>query len=665
MFGDEELIKIHRSRGIQVANIILFCFAIIFVRLWYLQIYKGELYHKFSIQNRLRKENLPAPRGMMYSRNGQLLVDNIPRLDAVVTRQFLNDRKITLKRLSEILDMDVKSIEKILKKYSFQAKYRPIIIKKNISFDEVSKIETENASLPGVSVETFISREYKDKEVGAHLLGYISEITQEQLPKFKKRDNIDYKLGDFIGQFGIEEKMDKTLRGDNGFEYVEVDALGRKKKYINTDNLFQGIEGGSPDPGKNLKLTIDRDMQNVAYEALKGKSGSLVALDVNTGEVLTMISTPAFDPSQFSRGLTPEYWASLRDNEEKPMGDRSIQNHFPPGSTFKPFTAIAALEEGLITGNSKIRCHGSFKFGKRWYRSWKRYGSEKVDITDALKHSCNIFFYKVATELDIDVLAKYAKMFGFGQRTGVRLAREVAGLIPTKEWKKKTYGEIWQQGETLSCSIGQSYVLVSTLQLANAYAAIATKGKLYKPYVVKEISDKHGKVIKKSEPKLIRNIELRDETWNLIQEGLYKVVNNPKGTAWWRRGLGNQMAGKTGTSQVVKAQSAEQLYAKCSEKEYKYRHHGVFVAFAPYDNPKIAVAALVEHGCGGSSSAAPVVEKVVNTYMKKYMPEEHAKYVEKEKAQLSRFYRQRKKAKEKKLKEQEEAAATTESSTEG
>ena len=662
MFGDEELIKIHKDRGVQVANIILFCFGIIFVRLWYLQVYKGEVYEKFSNQNRLRKEIIQAPRGMIFDRNEELLVDNIPRFDAILTRQFLQNKKKTLKRLGEILDMDVKSIEKIIKKYSFQAKYRPIIIKKNITHAEVAKIETENEYLPGISVNTFISREYIDKEVGAHVLGYISEISQKQLPKYRKRDQIDYRLGDFIGQFGIEEIMDKVVRGDNGFEYVEVDALGRKKK--NT-SLFTEIEDKPEKQGNNLKLTIDRDMQKVAFDALKEKSGSLVAIDVNTGEVLTMISTPAFEPSQFSRGLTTEYWNSLINNEEKPLRDRSIQNHFPPGSTFKPFTAIAGLEEGLIDEKSKLRCHGSFKFGRRVYRSWKRYGTEKVEVSDALKHSCNIFFYKLAADLDIDVLAKYANMFGLGKRTGIALPREVSGLIPTKEWKKSTKGEEWQQGETLSCAIGQSYVLVSTLQLANAYAAIATKGKLYKPFIVKEVFDQQNNIIQTNQPELLNEIELKDKTWDLVRSGLYKVVNSPKGTAWWRRGKGNQMAGKTGTSQVIRAQSADQLYAKCSQKEYKNRHHGVFVAFAPYENPKIAVAALVEHGCGGSSAAAPIVEKVVNTYMKKYLPEDQKRYEEMEKKQFKRFIQKRQREKEKREAEEAEQANEANESVEG
>lgn len=656
MFGEEELIQIHKRRSLQIANIMVFCFVIVFVRLWYLQVYKGDLYHKFSLQNRLRKEVIRSPRGMMYSRNGILLVDNTPRFDAVLTRQFLQDEDSTLGRLSQILDMDLDLIDKIIKKNSSQAKYRPIVIKKNISSEEVAKIETENASLPGISVETFISRDYIDKEIGAHLLGYISEISQTQLPKYQQRDGQDYTLGDFIGQFGVEQRMDKILRGDNGVEFVEVDALGRKKKYINVDNLFtsRDVLNKDPTPGKNIKLTIDRQMQQAGYDALKGKSGSVVAIDVETGEVLTMISTPAFDPSQFSKGLTTEYWSSLVNNTENPLRDRSIQEHFPPGSTFKPFTAIAALEEGIIDKNTKLRCHGSFKFGRRVYRSWKRYGTEKMEITDALKNSCNIFFYKVAAELDIDVLAKYANLFGLGHKTGISLPREVSGLIPTKEWKLKRNGQVWQDGETLSCAVGQSYVLVSTMQLANAYAAIATRGKLHRPFIVKEVSNIKGEIVKTFKPELLKDIKLKESTWDLIQRGLYKVANEPGGTAFWRRGSGNQMAGKSGTAQVIKAQSSDDLYSKCSEMPYKYRHHGVFVAYAPFDNPKIAVAALVEHGCGGSSAAAPVVQSVINTYMKTYLPEKQKEYAKKERIQLTQYIKSRQQNQNKEDQQEEE-----------
>lgn len=308
----------------------------------------------------------------MFSRDDQLLVDNVPRFDAILTPQFLQDKDQTVERLTKILGLEPDAIPKILKKNSNQATYRPIVIKKNITFEEVSQIETQNFDLPGVSVDTFISREYRDKEVGAHLLGYISEISQTQLPKLRERDSIDYRLGDFIGQFGIEEQLDKFLRGTNGHEFVEVDARGRRKRYINTDNLFKGIEDEKPISGMNVKLTIDRDMQLAGFNALEGKIGGVVSIDIDSGEVLAMVSRPSFDPSQFSRGITSEYWRSLITNKENPLRDRNIQEHFSPGSTFKAITGIAAFEEGVIDENTEVFCNGSYRLGRKVYHCWKK-----------------------------------------------------------------------------------------------------------------------------------------------------------------------------------------------------------------------------------------------------------------------------------------------------
>jgi penicillin-binding protein 2 len=631
MFGEEELVKIHKERATLLSYIITAAFGLVLARLWYLQVYKGETLHNYSIQNRLRKEVVWAPRGLIYSRDDQLLVDNVPRFDAILTPQFLMDNEVTLHKLAKIMKIDVSVITNILKKNSNQAKYRPIIVKKNITFDELAQIETQNADLPGISVDTFISREYRDKEIGAHLLGYISEISQIQLPKLRERDHQDYRLGDFIGQFGIEEQLDKYLRGENGHEFVEVDARGRRKRYINTDNLFKGIEDEKPLSGMNVKLTIDRDMQIAAYNALEGKVGGIIALDIETGQVLTMVSRPSFDPSQFSRGLTPEYWRSLVGNKEHPLRDRNIQEHFSPGSTFKLLTGIAAFEEGEIDENTEVNCNGSFRLGRKVYHCWKKEGHGPTTLVKAIRESCNVFFQRAANRMDIDDIAKYAKAFGMGARTGISLPREVSGLIPTKEWKKKRYGQEWQAGETLSCAIGQSYVLASTIQMATAYAAIANGGKIYRPYVVKDIYDTEGELVKTFTPELLSKVNIKNpKTLKFIREGLYQVVNNPKGTAFYRRGQGIQMAGKTGTSQV-KGASADKVYQKCENMDYESRHHGLFVGFAPADNPKIAAAAIVEHGCHGSSAATPVVEAVITQYMKKYQPEIYLENLEKDK----------------------------------
>jgi penicillin-binding protein 2 len=652
MFGEDDLVKAHKGRLDAIGNIILLCFALLFSRLWYLQVYKGKILYQYSLENRLRKEPVKAPRGMIFSRNNQLIINNIPRFDAIVTPQYLKNKKESLKKLSSILNMPLKRIEKIIKRNSRQARYMAVVIKKNITRQEVAIIETENSKMPGVSVRTFISREYADKEIGGHLLGYISEISRTQLPKYRKRDSFKYKLGDFIGQAGLEKRMDLTLRGSDGHEFVEVDARGRMKRYIKNDNLFKGIENLPALPGKNVRLTIDRDLQVAAYESLKDKVGAVVAVEVETGEILAMVSRPSFDPSIFSKGISGNYWSELSQDENQPLLDRTIQEHYAPGSTFKTITAIAALEEGIVDEKTTFNCKGSLKLGRRRLHCWKARGHGKVDAVKAIRESCDVYFYKIATKLDIDVMARYAKAFGLGTPTGINLPREIAGLIPTKEWKKKKNGEEWQLGETLMCAIGQSYVLTTPLQLAMTYATIANGGTLYKPHLIKDVFSNSGDVDLQQNKEKISEIKISDKTLAIVKKGLFEVVNKRKGTAWWHRGRGIRMSGKSGTSQVIRF-SADKIYSKCKDFEYKFRHHGVFAAFAPSDNPKIAVAVIVEHGCSGSGAAAPVAKNVITTYMKKYQKKLFDAYAEEDKLKAIREYRKEKKLKEKKAAEAE------------
>lgn len=621
MFGENDIVRSHQQRIEMIGSAVLFCFAVLLARLWYLQIYKGQVHFRYSLENRLRKEAIPAPRGMIYSRDNVLLVHNVPRFDVVVTPQYLQNRDMTLERLAEILGMGQDQVEGILQRKSRQAKYRPVTVKKNISMKEVAIIETENAKMPGVSVVEFISREYKDKDVGSHLLGYISEISRPQMLRLRERDAFDYKLGDFIGQGGIEEIMDLELRGKDGHRFVEVDARGRMRKYVEggEGGLFQNIRNVEAEPGRNVRLTIDRDLQIAAYRALEGKVGGAVAVDVRTGEVLAMVSRPSFNPTRFSRGISQEYWSSLVDDENKPLRDKTIQEHYAPGSTFKTVTAIAALEEGVIDAGTLVNCKGSFRLGRRTFHCWKQHGHGNVNLVKSIRESCDVYYYKVATMLDIDVLAKYARAFGFGTKTGVNLSRETFGLVPTKEWKRQRNGEEWVKGETLSCAIGQSFVLATPLQLAMGYAALANGGRLHRPKIIKEVFLDSGRTVRSMEPEVVGEVELSPETLRLVRRGLWEAVNTSKGTAWWQRSRGAEMAGKTGTSQVVSF-SAENLFSKCEEKPYRHRHHGLFVAFAPFEDPRIAVSAVVEHGCHGSSAAAPIVRDVVEAYMRKRPP---------------------------------------------
>lgn len=659
MFGEDDIVKSHKARAAIITNLIILSFLIIVIRLWYLQIYKGDVLYKYSLENRLRKEVVKAPRGLIFSRNNQLLVNNIPRFDAIITPQYLKNKEATLTKLALTLEMPIASIRKILKKNSTQARYRAVVIKKNISQKEVAVLETEAAKMPGVSVDTFISREYKDSEVGGHLFGYIGEISQTQLPKYRKRDNFHYKLGDFIGKAGIEEKFDLDLRGDDGFQFMEVDARGRMKRVVSSENLFTDIENKPAIPGNNVRLTIDRDMQLAGFKALEGKVGGAVAVDVTTGEILTMVSRPSFDPSKFSRGLTTEYWSKLVNDENNPLRDRNIQDHFSPGSTFKTITALAALEEGIVTPETEWMCGGSFKFGRRNYHDWKRGGHGMTNVYKALRRSVDVYFYKIATMLDIDILAKYATELGFGRKTGITLPRETSGLIPTKEWKKKRNGEDWQKGETLSCAIGQSFVLVTPLQLAMAYAAIGNGGTLFRPHLIKEIFNNNGDILNKIEPEIVRESTIKEENLEAVRKGLYQVANMQGGTAWWYRGRGIRMAGKTGTSQV-RSMTKEELFSKCEDMPYKQRHHGLFAAFAPYENPKVAVAVIVEHGCHGSSAAAPVARDIITTYMKKYEPELFEKYSEEDKNQAKKHWLAAKKKKEEAQRKKKEAEAEAE-----
>lgn len=656
MFGEDDLVRQHKGRADLIGNIIVLCFLLILARLWYLQIYQGDLFHKFSLENRLRKEVIKAPRGMIFSRNSQLLIHNIPRFDAIIIPQYLKNKKKTLVKLASVLEMPLEDIKSTLKKNRTQARYRPVTIKKNISLKEVSIIETENSKIPGVRVQTFISREYRDSLAGAHLLGYISEINQRQLPRYRKRDDYDYKLGDFIGQAGIEEKFDLQLRGEDGYEFVEVDARGRMRRNLRSNVLFAGIENKPAKPGNNIRLTIDRDMQMAAFKALKDKVGSAVAVDVNTGEILAMVSRPAFDPTNFSKGLTKEYWASLVNDENNPLRDRTIQEHYAPGSTFKTFTAIAALEEKIVTPDQELKCAGTYRLGRRVFHDWRRGGHGLTDVYKAIRRSVDVYFYQIAVQLDIDKLAKYAKMFGFGEKTGISLSRETSGLIPTREWKLKRSGEEWQLGETLSCVIGQSYVLATPLQLAMAYAAIANNGTLYRPYLIKEIFSNSGEIVEKSKPEEVGQIGVAKETLKAVQKGLYQVANHPRGTAYWYRGVGLEMAGKTGTAQV-RSMSSKELFARCEDMPYKDRHHGIFVGYAPFNDPKVAVAAVVEHGCHGSSAAAPIARDVLTAYMKKYQPELHKNYSDKQRKKYREYIQEKERKKEAAEKKKEAEAA--------
>jgi penicillin-binding protein 2 len=636
MIGQNEQLQTYQDRFRYLYAILVIVCSILLLRLWYLQILKGEEFKQFAEENRLKKIKIEAPRGMVFDRNRQILLDNHPTFNATITPQYFRaatpeQQDATIEKLSRIVRMSGKSIEEMLTKLRRQPSFQPVVIKKNLSMDEVSLIEMEKLSLPGVEVNTGIQRTNVNGQIGSHLLGYIAEIDADELPRVNRSTTErPYQQGDSIGKSGLEQQLENTLRGVDGVEYIEVDAYGRKKAHAdrngngNPEDMVGEIPPKPAVPGKNIVLTVDEDLQKTAADAFQkdGKTGAVVAIDPNNGEVLSMLSWPSFDSTEFSVGIRPEYWRELTTNEDKPLRDKTILDHYSPGSTFKIVSALAGLEEGLINANTVINAGGSFMFGGRAFHDWKREGHGPTDVVKSLYRSVDVFYYKLATHMEIDVLARYARSLGLGQRTGVSLPGEVPGLVPDTAWKKRVLGAEWYPGETLSVIIGQGSLTATPIQLANMIATVANGGTIYRPRVLKTIEAQDGVVLEKSEPEVVHQAKFSEENLKTVRKGLQLVLEHDHGTAHAYFIPGIHAAGKTGTAQVIRF-TADTVYKDCMHLERKYRNNGLFVAYAPVDNPKIAVAVVAEHSCHGTA-AAGIAMAVIKKYLQKLDPEKYS-----------------------------------------
>ncbi|OFZ56720.1 MAG: penicillin-binding protein 2 [Bdellovibrionales bacterium RIFOXYC1_FULL_54_43] len=621
--GQEEQIREFQDRFRYLYAAVFLVIGLLLSRLVYLQILNGEKMRQYSEENRIKRVKIAAPRGMIFDRNRTLLIDNRPAFDLEIIPQYLRESRQTdqvLGMLSKLIKMPKEEIQGILEKARGQPSFMPVKIKPDLTRDEVAAIEVWKISMPGVEVKEEIKRTNIYGDIAAHLLGYIGEVNSAELPILNKTAQ-KYKLGDSIGKFGLEQRMEDTLRGIDGEEIKEVDALGRVKLAKGKGRVLENNAGKPAKPGKNLILTIDQDLQLAAAKAFGDKIGALVAVDPRNGEVLAMISRPSFDPTEFSRGIPTAIWNKLLTNENHPLRDKTIQDHYSPGSVFKTVTAVAGLEEGVIDEKSTFRCTGSIRVGNRVYHCHLKRGHGEINVVTALTQSCDVFFYRVAQKLkSVDDLAKWARHLGIGSKTGISLAREVPGLIPTEEWKMKRFGQPWNGGETVSVAIGQSFVLTTAIQLANTYAAIGNGGTHYRPYIVKSIESYDGRVVKEFQPEILGTHELSPKTVELVKQGLWGVINSPHGTAYHQRLPGMDFTGKTGTVQIMRL-SADKIYQKCENMKFRERHNGVFVGFAPLKDPVIAVAVIGEHVCHGSTGAAPVARAVVKTYLEKYYPD--------------------------------------------
>ncbi|RPI77281.1 MAG: penicillin-binding protein 2, partial [Desulfobacteraceae bacterium] len=497
-----------------VTCLILAAFLVIVLRLWFLQVVRGNLYRMQSERNRIHLQDIPPFRGLIFDRHGELLVDNRPSYNVFITPEEIQDREQLLVTLERMLYLDrpavKKKIEDQIKKYPF----RPVLIKKNISREELAVVETNLFNLPGVMIRVNPQRFYLFEKMAAHVIGHMGEIGESELAKGQYPAN---KRGDLIGKYGVEGKWQEVLSGLRGEEQIEVDAAGRRLKII---------DRRTPLPGKNITLTIDRKLQILAEECLKDKKGAIVAMDPNTGEILALASSPAFDPNLFIGGIENEELPKILLDPNHPLQNRAIAGVYPPGSIFKIVVALAGLQEGLLDPKEEVVCNGVYTLGNHQFKCWmwSRGGHGRVGLQRAIIESCDVYFYRLGRRLGVDLIAQYANMCGFGKKTGFELGFEKEGLIPTNQWRLRAKGAPWQPGDTINMSIGQGFVLVTPIQAANLISAIFNGGILYQPGIIKQITDNQEVIFQfQAVPK--GQLQVKPEYLDLIKQGLIGVVN--------------------------------------------------------------------------------------------------------------------------------------------
>jgi len=628
--SNSDEVKFYSPRFRYLYTLVALFWLTIASRLWYLQIMQGSQLREFSEKNHIREIKFEAPRGLFLDRENRTLVNNRLGFEVYIQSQYVRDRKELVDELAKIINIPADQIElKFKKKQKQQGRFASVKIKENLSLEETFQLKRLSQILPGIEIKEKVVREYELGPNGSQLFGYVGEISKSQLELMQRiAPGKQYESGDTVGKFGLEELLEQHLHGENGLRLSQVDAFGREIRNQDSNNetiktfLSGDFKNRPPKAGKNAMLTIDLDIQKAAWEAFtsENKFGSAVVLN-RDGEILAWVSVPGFDPNAFIGGVDPELWKKLVLDPRKPLRNKLIQDHYPPGSTFKPLVALAALEKGVVRAQTVIACPGFIMFGNKAFHDHKREGFGALNIIEALERSSNVFFYKMGIALGVDNMYKYISQFGIGSKTGIEIPREAPGLMPSSEWKKQQYKEEWHPGENLSVAIGQGMVLATPLQMAVAYMGIGNGGEIIKPFVIKIVKDGY-KIVLENKKTVVRQIsDIAPEHFKTVQEGLYRVVNGPAGTARTQVRLeGVNISGKTGTAQV-RAFSAKEIYAKCESRPVEQRHHGWFIGYAPSENPEIAVAVLAEHSCAGSRGAGPVARKIFLEYFKKYHPE--------------------------------------------
>ncbi len=590
----DELRELQRRLTILKIGLLLVV-GLLALRLWHLQVREGPYYRDLSQSNLTRSVVLEPARGLIYDRNGVLLANNVSSFSLYVTLEDVQDREELVQKLMTLVGLDESRLRKKLSERA--SKLLPRKIKDRLTLREAAQIESHRLDLPGVMIQAESQRNFPTGLTASHVIGYVGEVSPDQL---ELADYADLHQGSIVGQYGVEVTYDRFLRGRAGQKLIEADALGHEKRTVSVEK---------PRAGDDLYLTIDLRLQKLAEELLGDEAGAIVALDPKTGEVLALASRPAFDPNVLSRELTPKQWDEIVQHEGRPLNNRATQGQYPPGSVFKIAMAAAALETKTVEPSTQIRCAGGYQFGRRFYRDWKAGGHGLMNVTQALVHSCDVFFYTAGQRMGIDTIASYAKLFGLGSPTGIELPSERGGIVPSPDWKVKARGEQWLPGETISASIGQGFVTVTPIQMASLTATVANNGVPVRPRLVRAVMDRAtGRVLELPSVPLSR-LNLKPDTLAIIRSALAGVVT--EGTATRAKSSLVTIAGKTGTAQIAALRPGPE-----KDIPKKFRDHAWFVSYAPVEAPRIAVVILVEHMGHGGSAAAPLAKQMIEAFVK-------------------------------------------------
>jgi penicillin-binding protein 2 len=576
-------------------------FSALAIAFWVFQIASHDKFSQMAENNHMRRLPRPAPRGVMFDRNGKILVENQSTWNIALVREQTKDIDRTLHILATATGVDEAQLRETVNRRRREPSYRPIVLIENATFEQLVAFKARQWELPGVVEQEMPTRRYPPAAMAAHLFGYVGEVTESQL---SRQEYQGLEAGAVVGQAGVEQAFNQILMGRDGERFVEVNSLGREIRKLERLDI-------DPKEGRRVQLTIDADMQKAAEDAFRhyGYNGAAVILDPRSGEVLTLVSLPAYDPNKFATGIDRATWTSLNTDALKPLQNRALQGRYSPGSTFKIVVATAALEEGLVTPDFRVFCPGGATFYGRYFQCHEKGGHGSVDMRHAIEKSCNVYFYTLGNMLGVDKIYKWGAALGLVDRTGVDIPNEIRSLVPSTEWKKRETGEKWYAGETISVSIGQGQVSVTPISLAVMMMTVANGGTRYTPHVLKAVDEGEGwKPVPPPPPQAVNR--MKDSTFKAVHDGLWMVVN-AAGTGGRGRVVGRDVSGKTGTAQVISLQGA-----KVAKGKIDVRDHGWFVFFAPRDNPELAGVVFAEHSEHGYL-AAPIAKHVIETYYAK------------------------------------------------